>query len=346
MLSSVYHDNGKTHGKDERDDFRQPKMNGVMDKPPKRPRPYRAKMKYLAEDVESTLLKLSEDLFSELFEGNALPRYVAIQSLKNQLPQLGWLLFGAEMDRSLPPNTCAMAVTTRSSAPSTVLLRPTTPCYLESVLLTFPPQVYDQICHKSEAEILAALGSNARRPLLRQGEFRPELQCRVRLCEPVDQGLITEDTRLTLVKEKSKETEIHVPEIVADQDIEMEISNFLDLDDLEISHKRKGKITLSVIPLAFPQSHDFLNPPPDPADDLESIVLARIEKLAAIGCFSGDLVGTLSNTYIHAILTRLPSLQPRHRESCDSFHIPMKLRLSMLCLSLLFYSTTWGTLLK
>jgi hypothetical protein len=272
------------------------------------PRPnlksYRASIKYLAGTSDcDDVLKLSEDLFKELFDGNSIPRYVAIHSLRNSLPHLGWLLFSAELDRGLPPNTCAVTVTIRFSLPSTVLIRACSPCSLESAILTLPPHAYDELVAKSGTDILAKFeSSDGRYPLLRQGEFRPELQCRVRLCEPVDQGKLTKDTRLTLVKEQSGEEE--APPNIMEQDIDVEISQFLDLDDLEISQEHKTELSLKVLPLASPPTPDFLNPAPEPLDDLETFALAKIESLAAIGCFSGDIVSDIKKRLLHYQLTR------------------------------------------
>lgn len=256
-------------------------------------RSFRAKIKYLAGSLDGDdVLKLSEDLFKQLFDSNANHRYVAIHSIQNSLPHLGWLLFSAELDRTLPPHTCAVAVTIRFSLPSNVMIRACSPCNLESAILSLPPNAYREMEHETAAEVLAKFETNGRFPLLRQGEFRPEVPCRVRLCEPVDQGRLTKDTKLILVKEQSVQGNDTCPHggIDGELNIDVEIDQFLDIDGLEIASKQKAEICLKVLPLSSAPIPDFLNPVPDLLDDLETIGLAKIENLATIGCFSGDIV--------------------------------------------------------
>ncbi|ANB12918.1 peroxin-6 [Sugiyamaella lignohabitans] len=265
--------------------------------------------------IPNDTVRLSHDLYEDL----ASPKYVTIQCLTNELQGIPWTLFRAEVDEALNPNTCAIkssinsiSVGTNSSQPRVVQIANTDPVYITHAIVSVDAEFYHQ--HQNNPHNGILLTQLRQSHILRQGELHPEVDggCRIRICEPVDQGLFDPaKIKLTVVCDNHVSTvsllspnsngsigmiqNASSASLESDDSLDVEISKFLDVDDDEdqdntLAASNGPSATLSVSVLQRPIFVDTLTPTPEPFDDMESVAYVRIEQLAKIGSLSGDIV--------------------------------------------------------
>lgn len=284
----------------------------------------------------------------------------------------------------------------------TVLARPVVAPALDRVMVFCEPDVYGQLSGKEAGELIKPLlygsgsssdvgdstvgdsnsggndnGNGRNVPcILRQGDFCQQLQGTIKLCEPVDQGVVTKNTKITVVRDTSLQSEspstlvsVSNPPVLAssgdtncqnnditdtnlsfneegkesddkDENVKTSymddaIAKYLEFNDWDSSKpssssstttsiiknndttttnitkssnsnttasitdispriQYKNSLTFSspitVKPLTHPIPRATIVPAPDPADDPESRAFVKIELLAELGCFSGDVV--------------------------------------------------------
>lgn len=258
----------------------------------------------LSSDLGTDIIGLSADLYedihgkggrknqaSSLIAEDAQERtYVSVKSVSGfPADAQQWVLFCSKVDNNLKPSTCVLSSASHSSLilSSSVLLRRTTPVEVEHAVLTFPPEIYEQADREfrsGEGQILERVCSQSS-SIVRQGDFDSATGCKVRICEPVDQGiLIRGRTNVTVVK-RNDSTPSSLPPLT-DDDVELQISDFLSSG----SDTLTSAVDCDVYPLPSPMNLETLTPRPDPSADPEAMGFVKIEVLGRLGCFSGDTV--------------------------------------------------------
>jgi hypothetical protein len=258
----------------------------------------------LSSDLGTDIIGLSQDLYEDIHGRGSCKNqsssliaedaqehtYVSVKSVSGfPADTQQWVLFCSKVDKNLRPSTCVLSSASHSSLilSSSVLLRRTTPVEIEHAVLTFPPEVYEQADNEfkaGEGQILERVCSQSS-SIVRQGDYDSTTGCKVRICEPVDQGiLIRGKTEVTVVK-RNDVTPSSLPPL-ADDDVELEISDFLTSG----SDSLTSVLDCEVYPLSSPMNLETLIPRPDPSADPEAMGFVKVEVLGRLGCFSGDTV--------------------------------------------------------
>ncbi|KAK9432325.1 P-loop containing nucleoside triphosphate hydrolase protein [Lipomyces doorenjongii] len=319
--------------------------NGGTGRHSRRKRPSRPKKATLLVEEDEVLevdarkLVISADLYDELFkitktEGlsngmNTLSeinhtsnnagtaRFVSICSVTeySTLSSPQWLLYRCDQDSLLPPSTGR--INARCAGPlqdhSIILIHQAKPVSLSQVVLTFAPPAYDYIRSLSEKETLEYFRNY---DVIRKGQYISILDCLVRACEPVDQGILHPgSTKFTFVKDEniwnpySEALDIHEP--IAKLNVDDGLSASLDSEDLSrfleaplnwegsnpalslapsIANSKKDLVSIEVVPLSKRIEPDVLIPLGKESDDSEVRGFVGVDVLARVGCFSGDWV--------------------------------------------------------
>lgn len=229
----------------------------------------------LVASPDSTKLSLSPYLYNQLFSDKPDAPYVAFEA-----PGIKWALYPAAEDRTLTQYTCKadirhVAGGLKKFMP--VVLKRVTPVAVEHAIITVPSALYETL--NTPEAVLKALEPELDKthPVIRQGDVILN-GCRVRLCEPVDQGKVVKGvTKLTVAKEQEQ-----VLTQTENSDVAFDIAEFLDFDTVT----QKESTKLQVLPLegAIP------SPPSDRFDDCESRGFVKTETMSKLGVFSGDIV--------------------------------------------------------
>lgn len=255
---------------------------------------------YLPVDIVS----LSSDLLQQLYSENASDseKFIVVHGI-NQEQATGkkWTLYQvADWSVQKPgdnktfnsPESCVFSFSNKMIGPpahSRILIQAVSPVFLDQALLLCTPQSYQRLESSSHEELMQQLLGTGDQRIVRQGEYDVGAIGQFKLCEPVDQGILTKTTKVTVIKDQvateSKENGIHI------EDIEDEIANYLDFNSKSRPSSDLLQITLDTKPLDEPISVHSIIPPPEPKDDPESRVFVRIEQILSIGSFSGDVVG-------------------------------------------------------
>ncbi|KAK9354096.1 P-loop containing nucleoside triphosphate hydrolase protein [Lipomyces doorenjongii] len=319
--------------------------NGGTGRHSRRKRPSRPKKATLLVEEDEVLevdarkLVISADLYDELFkitktEGlsngmNTLSdinhtsnnagtaRFVSICSVTeySTLSSPQWLLYQCDQDSLLPPSTGR--INARCAGPlqdhSIILIHQAKPVSLSQVVLTFTPPAYDYIRSLSEKETLEYFRNY---DVIRKGQYISILDCLVRACEPVDQGILHPgSTKFTFVKDEniwnpySEALDIHEP--IAKLNVDDGLSASLDSEDLSrfleaplnwegsnpalslapsIANSKKDLVSIEVVPLSKRIEPAVLIPLGKESDDSEVRGFVGVDVLARVGCFSGDWV--------------------------------------------------------
>jgi hypothetical protein len=273
-------------------------------------------------DVPDEVVKVSEDIYRDIYSDIGVratrslvapsDRFVAIRGMTSSLHGFNWTLFAAEVDRSLPPASCSMSLAAQLGPQSHwIQICRANPVPIKHAIISVPYETYhatqegNQTTYVDEQldQILEKLSFGEPR-IIRQGDFKPVTGCRVRICEPVDQGLLVKgQIKLTIVcqgdmqaehehEQEQQDEDLYREklEIMPEDELEMEISKFLEMDDPLRELGVSDSVELSVVPIASPLFVDTLTPSPEPNEDAECAGFVRIEQLARIGCLSGDIV--------------------------------------------------------
>lgn len=230
----------------------------------------------LVSSPDTTKLALSQDLWRQLFPDKPDAPYVAFET-----PGIKWALYPAVEDRTLPQFTCK--ADTRHVAGGhkkflPVVLKRVTPVAIEHAIVTVPASQYESL--KTPELLLKALEPelDKEQPVIRQGDVILN-GCRVRLCEPIDQGKVVRGvTKLTIAREQEA-----LPQS-QQADVAFDIAEFLDFEDTDKKKRESAKLAIEPLerPIAAPLSDRF--------DDCESRGFVKSETMSNLGIFSGDIV--------------------------------------------------------
>ncbi|KAK7208051.1 ATPase [Myxozyma melibiosi] len=274
----------------------------------------------LAETISKLAVKTSEELPEPCNTVSICPASELALSLSPK-----WTMYRCERRSSLPPSTASLTAVNFTGLEDhmQLLIQPVEPLRLESVILVFPKPAYDYISSIPESEVL-----NYLRPykLLRKGQHLQTLDCNVKACEPVDQGLVEKGiTRITFVCDKtsssqdnritdssnlsngtsktngangwsSDEEEYGLNQYIDSQKIWERSPNTALTLAPKLVEKAQKPVALYARPLDMMISSEFLTPIGKEYDDGESRGFVDIEVLAKLGVFSGSWVYVCTNS--------------------------------------------------
>lgn len=233
--------------------------------------------------------------------------YIAVRSVPEYFPELPWTLFKTKKSLEVAADDVWVGNTPGLGLPVPCLTQAVDPIKLTHIILSAPGHLYDNLAAKKEG-----LKSKLP-PVIRQGDFLEDLLCRVRACDPVEQGVMTDETVISVVKDQESTAQEE------EADYGVEISQFLqtEVDVIEL----KVKTLEHMIPLSG------IIPRPSPTEDLESVVFMRIDQIARLGAFSGDLVQVTSDT--GSRILRLYSYPEPNNASSEFIFLPPVLSYNM-----------------
>ncbi|KAK9241195.1 P-loop containing nucleoside triphosphate hydrolase protein [Lipomyces kononenkoae] len=292
------------------------------------------------QEVDDRRLMISADIYDELFAiskterpngtniemGNidsdytfnhiGTARFVSICSVTEYStfasPQ--WLLYRCDRDPILPPSTGRINAGGVSPLQdrSMILIHPAKPVILDRVVLTFTPPAYDYIRDLSEEETLEYFRTY---DVIRKGQYISILDCVVRACEPVDQGILLPGlTIFTFVKDENtwapQSDALYLDQSISNLSVDEVLSSSLDSEDLSrfletplngetsdpalslapSTANSKKELEVEVVPLSRRIEHEVLIPLGKESDDGEVRGFVGVDILAQLGCFSGDWV--------------------------------------------------------
>lgn len=203
---------------------------------------------------------------------NAEHPYIAVKTAPGYTPAMPWTLFKAVTDSQVPKNTVHVG-TTQAFSEIPVIQKYIEPKSVSHIVLTAPAPEYARL--EKRQNLLSHIPS-----LVRQGLFLEELQCRIKACEPVDQGIVSDNVCISVVCEPNATSD------EANDDVDIE--SFLEVE--------KKSLSAPVKILTQPVSPQSMNPRPEPYDDLENVVFMRVDQVAKLGTFSGDWITLKSDT--------------------------------------------------
>lgn len=259
-------------------------------------------------------LNLSRDLFDSLGLSTDSTEFTALRSGPGHTPHFGWTVFKTILDGSLPEASCTLK-SGRLFFPGShhIEIVRANPVPLDQIIVSFPSDLYDRAKDREPEELKKLLWPSNN--LVRQGEFPGETGCRVRLCEPVDQGQITGKTTILIVKEPefSHDTTSSLSKDMRGSleedfdDLDLEIASYLEatpatnLDSTlqarsfaeeinQISSSSFRPLVMKALPLEKSIDQRSIVPRPNGREDSESFGFVKFERLAKMGLFSGDIV--------------------------------------------------------
>ncbi|KAG7705983.1 hypothetical protein KL950_003559 [Ogataea haglerorum] len=285
-------------------------------------RPVRAKVQLaLDSDGESEYVSLNSQVY-KLIYGDSLDnktRFVSLQLLGSPIFVESQLL-KAELDSELPQDSIELHSPRISSnygsdftLENCIIVPVTKVLSLTSVIMGFPRDVYKLLEGVSKERLFELIGrekgSSAGHTLIRKNDFLRTLHGEIIHCEPVDQGFLSLDTNLVILKQQEGlksgiNTKIHRSRPGASQisistptgfsasnlnlgDLAFDdtsIFSNLTLQPFELQVSFLKYNTLMECTHILGSSHEF-----DHEDDqLFACVCSSV--LQRIGCFSGDLV--------------------------------------------------------
>ncbi|KAG7892742.1 hypothetical protein KL936_000916 [Ogataea polymorpha] len=257
-----------------------------------------------------------ELIYGDLSDNKA--RFVSLQLLGSPL-FVEYQLFRAELDSELPQDSIELHSPRLSSKYGSdftlekcIVVPVTKVLSLTSVIMSFPHDVYRLIEGISKERLLEIIaserGSDAGHILIRKTDFLKTLHGEVIHCEPVDQGFLSSDTNLVIVKQEGLKRGVNgnvngshpdPSEIPVSTPVDFSVSHLglgdLTFDDTSIfSNLTLQPLELQIGFLKYSMlmdcthilesSHEF-----DHEDDqLFACVCSSV--LQKLGCFSGDLV--------------------------------------------------------
>lgn len=174
---------------------------------------------------------------------------------------------------------------------SRVIIQAVSPPQLEQVIVLCPPEIYASFGLIAHDELMLQLYNSLSSKIIRQGEYSPFLKGFFKLCEPVDQGILTKKTKLIVLKDQPLNLNHQNNHMNGQlEDLEVEIEKYISFNDHLSVIDEHIPITLSVQALINLVSVSSIVPSPELKDDPESRGFVGFEQLATIGCFSGDVV--------------------------------------------------------
>lgn len=251
-----------------------------------------------SESLPKDVVELSSDLLHELYGKavNGLGKYIVTHGInQEQSNSKKWTLYRVEngVQHTGAKRVCLLSIHNKMiggpPSNSRILIQAVTVVNLTHVVLLCPPDDYERVKSIPQSDAMQHFLGAAAHRIVRQGEYDPSLNGIFKLCEPVDQGILSEETKITIIKDQiaAETTEENSTLHHSYDDIDIEIANFFTKP---ASTDEQLYVSLDVLPLHEPISVHSIIPSPEPKDDPESRAFVRIEQLLNIGCFSGDVV--------------------------------------------------------
>jgi hypothetical protein len=290
-------------------------------------RPFEVEIDFLIH-VDTELVFLSKDLEIEFVGQN----HVAVS--RSSAREGGWMIFklgkwddheSKLVGRRIVISGAGDDFQKRFSGK--LLLQSVTPAPLDTVVMKVSDQDYDAVAE--DQEIFQQLKTNA--IVLRAGKtisISDALQLEVTLCEPVQQGILGDETEVILVSDTDHK-DLNVNGLgtpfsttsQTDSNSDFDISQFLSLPSSEEDLDQETSITeektlvppedvpcsrgipLRVHVLETPVDKFSIDPRPTDSEDDEFRVYGNMRDIARIGVFSGDWVSSLINLLMAGFTT-------------------------------------------
>ncbi|ONH65164.1 Peroxisomal biogenesis factor 6 [Cyberlindnera fabianii] len=244
-----------------------------------------------ADDITTTRqVRLSSDLLSTISS-----HYVAVKPISELSTR--FLVYPVSRD-AIPGNQAILIDDSsrfgvESTADRAFLCSVPKLVPLTKMIVAFPKESYDLLKQYSGNELLSVLGDKMGLDVIHEGD-RIGGKGHVLLCEPIDQGQLTQDTVVTLVKDTQSTIDFQDKNEDEDADMELDVSRYLTLSSsTTIPSEKSFKIN------AVSSHKNIITVPQfQQGDDEEYVIYATPEDLTSIGVFSGDFVEATLNDQV------------------------------------------------
>lgn len=194
------------------------------------------------------------------------------------------------------------------------LISPIQPVNVSRAIFSFPEEPYELLKGFSGSALLQVFKEKLKLDLIHEGD-KLLSGGEVLLCEPIDQGRLTKDTTITLIKDFSSSSGTD-----PDDDLEIETS----LNQLDITHylsvSKKKEFDFKVYALDQQINHTI--PQPNPTDDNEHLAFLKVSDLSKIGVHSGDFVELVFND-VTKLIKILAFIEPNHYKNDGIYLSPL-----------------------
>lgn len=189
------------------------------------------------------------------------------------------------------------------------------PVNITKAIISFPEESYELLKGFSGTALLQVLKEKLNLDLIRE-EDKLLTNGKVLLCEPVDQGKLTKDTTITLIKDFAAGYGTELGEY--GDEIENAISQ-LDISTyLSVSKVQESEFKV----YALDRQIDHTIPQPNETDDSEHLAFLKVNDLAKIGVHSGDFVELVFNN-ITKLIKVLTFIEPNHYKDSGVYLSPI-----------------------
>lgn len=210
----------------------------------------------------------------EALVSKELGPYIAVRTPAGILPHIPWRVFRSNYCEDVPQGMVLVSTVVGVIHQIPIVVTEVNPLNLSHIIITATKLAFEKL-HLMKSEVKLHLPH-----VVCQGDYLTELDCRVKACEPVDQGIFDPDH--TVISVVCESLRAHTSHGVNDS-IDLEISNFLNPTPSVSSELLAKPISQRLVPECFRNGLNF-------DDDLENAGFLRVDKLASLGCFSGDYV--------------------------------------------------------
>ncbi|KAH3674224.1 hypothetical protein WICMUC_003466 [Wickerhamomyces mucosus] len=177
------------------------------------------------------------------------------------------------------------------------LVTKTEPITLSKVIVALPPDHYKLLKGQKGETLFNFLNTQLGIDLIHEGD--PLLGGKVLLCDPIDQGLISKDSVITLIKDESQKV---LDGLAGDiDDIELNFPSFISKSTNEIKEfpvkALNERIHHTILNLGF-------------KEDSDHVIYASNHTISKIGCFSGDFVEIVIDETTTKVVKLLAFIEP------------------------------------
>ncbi|ODV94791.1 hypothetical protein PACTADRAFT_50650 [Pachysolen tannophilus NRRL Y-2460] len=171
---------------------------------------------------------------------------------------------------------------------------------ISRVYISFPDEVYELLSGISKDNLYQLLKNNQEYKILRTNDYIENLNGKIIFCDPISQGLLTEETNVTVVRRDNDEI-FYQKAVSANEPIIDTINlNTLDYLSLESSDEEEEQenfpktelkeLKFNLKSLLFKINNFAPTPSQEGKEDDQIFGFVKINELNKIGCFSGDYI--------------------------------------------------------
>jgi len=173
------------------------------------------------------------------------------------------------------------------------------PIGIKKAIVSFPDESYELLKNLSGTALLQILKERLSLDIIREGD-KLLTGGKVLLCEPIDQGRLTKDTIITLVKDfySAQNFENEAVSSIT----QLDISSYLSVSKVQ---ERDFEV------YALNQHIDHTIPQPNSSDDEEHLAFIKVNDLSKIGVHSGDFVELVLGN-VTKLIKVLTFIEPNH----------------------------------